>query len=108
MEYTRFPWAANEPPRADALRGLIEAFAPTGVSHIPFASIGFRLPFTSVCFIILIHPGQFHKCFSLFIIRTIRYIIFRCSKHYTVDWNGRRRLLGLRLLDPPKTFAGIA
>jgi len=23
---TRFPWAANEPPRADALRGLIEAF----------------------------------------------------------------------------------
>src|SRR5690625_5092919 len=26
MEYTRFPWAANEPPRADALRGLIEAF----------------------------------------------------------------------------------
>src|SRR5699024_8021727 len=25
MEYTRFPWAANEPPRADTLRGLIEA-----------------------------------------------------------------------------------
>ena len=42
MEYTRFPWAANEPPRADALRGLIEAFAPTGVSHIPFASIGYH------------------------------------------------------------------
>ena len=40
MEFTRFPWAANEPPRAVALRGLIEAFAPTGVSHIPFASIG--------------------------------------------------------------------
>ena len=34
MEYTRFPGAADEPPRADALRGLIEAFAPTGVSHI--------------------------------------------------------------------------
>ena len=50
MEYTRFPWAANEPPRADALRGLIEAFPPTGVSHIPFASIDyhsqrFTLPF---------------------------------------------------------------
>jgi len=42
MEYTRFPWAANEPPRADALRGLIEAFTPTGVSHIPFASIGYH------------------------------------------------------------------
>src|SRR5699024_2729927 len=26
MEYTRFPWAANGPPRADALRGPIEAF----------------------------------------------------------------------------------
>ena len=41
MEYTRFPWAANEPPRANALRGLNEAFAPTGVSHILFASIGY-------------------------------------------------------------------
>src|SRR5699024_890755 len=62
----------------------------------------------TVCFTILIHPGQFHKYFSLFITRTIRYSVFRCPKHYTVDWNGRRRLLGLRLLDPPKTFAGIA
>src|SRR5699024_11773935 len=51
------------------------------------------LSFTMVCFTILIHPSQFHKCFSLFIIRTIRYIIFRCSKHCIVDWNGRRRLL---------------
>ena len=42
MEYTRFPWAANEPPRADVLRGLIEALAPTGVSHIPFASIDYH------------------------------------------------------------------
>jgi len=25
----RFPRAANEPPRADALRGLIEAFYPS-------------------------------------------------------------------------------
>ena len=83
MEYTRFPWAANEPPRADALRGLIEALAPTGVSHIPFASIDYHSQ--HVYFTFLIHPGQFHKCFSLFIIQTIRYIIFRCSKHYTVD-----------------------
>ena len=42
MGYTRFPWAANEPPRAYALRGLIEAFPPTGVSHIPFASIDYH------------------------------------------------------------------
>ena len=42
---TRFPWAANEPPRADALRGLIEACPPTGVSHIPFASIGYHQRF---------------------------------------------------------------
>src|SRR5699024_11782865 len=52
-----------------------------------------RLSFTTICFTILIHPGQFHKCFSFFIIRTIRYTIFPGSKHYTVDWNGRRRLL---------------
>jgi len=42
MEYARFPWAANEPPRANALRGLIVAFPPTGVSHIPFASISYH------------------------------------------------------------------
>src|SRR5699024_12761094 len=42
MEYTRFPWAANEPPRADALWGLIEACAPTGVSHSPFTSIDYH------------------------------------------------------------------
>ena len=28
----RFPGAAGEPPRADALRGLAEAFPPPGVS----------------------------------------------------------------------------
>jgi len=27
----RFPWAAGEPPRAIALWGLTDAFAPTGV-----------------------------------------------------------------------------
>ena len=27
----RFPGAAGEPPRADALRGLTDAFAPPGV-----------------------------------------------------------------------------
>jgi hypothetical protein len=27
----RFPWAAGEPPRAVALWGLADAFAPTGV-----------------------------------------------------------------------------
>src|SRR5699024_6279428 len=37
MEYARFPQAAAEPPRAYALRGLIQAFPPAGVSHIPFA-----------------------------------------------------------------------
>jgi len=37
MEYTRFPQAAVEPPRASALRGLTWAFPPAGVSYIPFA-----------------------------------------------------------------------
>jgi len=31
-EYTRFPRAANEPPRATLLRGLTEAFG-TGTAH---------------------------------------------------------------------------
>src|SRR5690625_52298 len=56
MEYTRFPGAADEPPRADALRGLIEASSPPGVSHIPFAGMGFHSK--------RIRPSHFHKCFT--------------------------------------------
>ena len=73
LEYTRFPWAANEPPRATLC----------GVSSRPF------LPQESRIFQLLgwffIHKGllyyfdssestSFHKHFNLFIIRNIRCI----------------------------------
>jgi len=50
------------------------------------------------------------SCFNYSIHSIIIYMIlsFVNSKRYPVDWNGRRRLLGLRLLAPPKTLAGIA
>jgi len=89
MEYTRFPRAADEPPRADALRGLIEASSPPGqgrlrqryiarrksgflfqgVSHIPFAWIAylyrsqrFALLFKSIRFTLFIHNLEALHC----------------------------------------------
>src|SRR5699024_793922 len=46
--------------------------------------------------------------FSRSLAYSICWLRYTDLKHYLVDWNERRRLLGLRLLDPPKTFAGIA
>src|SRR5699024_12301654 len=81
-EHPRFPRAADEPPCADALRGLTYASPPPrqgrlrqryiarrkrvflfqGVSHIPFAWIGylyrsqrFALLFESIRFTLFIH-----------------------------------------------------
>src|SRR5699024_12068476 len=56
--------------------------------------------FTKACFTIVIHPSQFHKHFNLFITQNIRctsVLLFVNPKHYIVDWNERRRLLGLGL-----------
>src|SRR5690625_5665 len=97
MEYTRFPRAADEPPRADALRGLIEASSPPGqgrlrqryiarrksgflfqgVSHIPFASS--RLSFTTVCFTILVHPVQFHNVLAYLELLDIPSLVVRST-----------------------------
>src|SRR5690625_4640236 len=64
MEYTRFPGAADEPPRADALRGLTSASSPPAVSHLSFAGIDdhYRLS-------VFRYSGQLDKRFNLFIIR---------------------------------------
>src|SRR5690625_3633407 len=90
MEYTRFPRAADEPPRADALRGLIEASSPPGqgrprqryiarrksgflfqgVSHIPIAWRGylyrlqrFAILFESIRFTLFIYNlDALHRC----------------------------------------------
>src|SRR5699024_1540938 len=62
-----------------------------GVSHIPFAWIGyldrsqrFALLFESIRFTLFIHN----------------------PKHCIVDWNGRRRLLGLRTARPTENICG--
>src|SRR5699024_10751319 len=64
---------------------------------LAYSSCWAGFSFSTSCFTSPIHP-----------IITYMILSFVHSKRYLVDWNGRRRLLGLRLLDPPKTFAGIA
>src|SRR5690625_7471403 len=77
MEYTRSPGAADEPPRADALRGLTEASSPPGVSHIPFASS--RLSITIGCFTILFHPVHFHNVLAYLELLDIPSLVVRSA-----------------------------
>jgi len=58
LEYTRFPWAANEPPRATLYGVSSRPFLPQE-SRI-FQLLGW-FAFTKVCFTFLIHPSQFHS-----------------------------------------------
>src|SRR5699024_12527524 len=54
MEYARFPQAAAEPPRAYALRCLIWASPPAGVSHSPFARFQLRIFSTRLsCYLLM-------------------------------------------------------
>src|SRR5699024_7831757 len=92
MEYTRFPWAANEPPRAPLC----------GVSSRPL------FPQDKESFFEIHRTQNKLLSFSRSLAYSICWLRYTDLKHYLVDWNERRRLLGLRLLDPPKTFAGIA
>src|SRR5699024_7421464 len=93
-------------PHLFAQRGLIEAFGtaitrPTeNISSrwsLAYSSCWAGFSFSTSCFTIPIHPIIIYMILS-----------FVNLKRYLVNWNARRRLLGLRLLAPPKTFAGIA
>src|SRR5699024_3648848 len=62
-----------------------------GVSHIPFAWIGY-----------LYRSQRFALLFE-----SIRFTLFiHNPKHCIVDWNGRRRLLGLRTARPTENICG--
>src|SRR5699024_4703354 len=87
---------------AGSHRGLWDCdYSPHRKHFLPLESRVFQLldwvSFSTSCFTIPIHPIIIYMILS-----------FVNSKRYLVNWNARRRLLGLRLLDPPKTFAGIA
>ena len=64
---------------------------------LAYSSCWAGFSFSTSCFTIPIHPIIIYMILS-----------FVNLKRYLVNWNARRRLLGLRLLAPPKTFAGIA
>src|SRR5699024_1453086 len=77
MEYTRFPWAANEPPRAPLC----------GVSSRPL------FPQDKESFFEIHRTQKKRLSFSRSLANSICWIRYTDLKHYLVDWNERRRLL---------------
>src|SRR5690625_2944443 len=80
LEYTRFPRAANEPPRATLC----------GVSSRPFLPQESRV-FQLLGWVLILNELFYYSNSSIHNIYMI--LLFVNSKRCLVDWNGRRRLL---------------